>query len=259
MAKPRGFLARKKVRKMMKKHCFEKSKIYLALLVALAIFSGGLAFAQNEGPKNDPPIQNQPRDRGDRDDRRDDRRLDRDWGDWGDTRDSYDPDGRSDSKNRGHRPSPMTEEQKAKWDKIWAARHDKIASLRNDLIDQRLIYRAIVNNQTATLTDIKGVVAELRRVRDALTNEYKALKADLDKEGLSQYFNPYRSHRLHRGFGLGHGFGGSCGQCFTRPGFKGHGFKGHSQKIDRGADSGHWAEGGGFDLFDDVVYNDSDV
>ncbi|MDR2443950.1 MAG: periplasmic heavy metal sensor [Deltaproteobacteria bacterium] len=138
-------------------------------------------------------------------------------------------------------PPAWTTEQQAAFDKLSTAHRDKIKPLKQDLIDQRLIYRALVGNQNASTDDIRQVVAQMRKLQDAIDAQRDSYWQELDKAGLGL--------AGHKGYFTHDNFGGNCPGYYSDRG-------GH--RMDRGDGYGkHGRYNRDFDRDDDYYDYDS--
>ncbi|MDR2455341.1 MAG: hypothetical protein LBE49_01935 [Deltaproteobacteria bacterium] len=113
---------------------------------------------------------------------------------------------------------------------LWEDYLAKTKPIHDELVDQRLIYRALVGNSNASVADVKKSVADMRALRERLDTEEEAFSKALAEAGFGAYakgpghgrHGGPRGHygRGYRGPGHGGYWGGHGG---PRGGFRGHG------------------------------------
>jgi hypothetical protein len=191
-----------------------KFKPYHLVLVLISVFFlsvGGMVLAQDEGaPPQGPPPQGQhhagPPPQG--------------------------PDGAFPDRER-------QEAYNALWDDYLA----KTKPIHDQLVDQRLIYRALVGNSNASVNDVKKSVSDMRALRERLDTEEEAFSKALVEAGFGAYAKGpgYGRHGGPRGH-YGRGFRGHGHRGWDQ-GHRGY-FRGHGPRGDfRG--HGPWGRGGG--------------
>ncbi|MDR2302079.1 MAG: hypothetical protein LBF38_08585, partial [Deltaproteobacteria bacterium] len=198
-------------------------KIYLVLLSMAFLALGGLAMAQDKAPATPAPDTG---DQGPPPEEYFDDNYYAPWGGnhpggrhwrrgWGDDRDNGPGYGRHGSRgDYGHRgrgydgprygkrhrggpgfddnfqPNPrpnLTEEQLAALEKIHTEHWAKIEPIMDQIRDNKLLYRALSNQQNAPVDEIKKTISELSRLRKELRTEMTALSDTLKEQGLPDY------------------------------------------------------------------------
>jgi hypothetical protein len=142
--------------------------VSLISLSIIILALGGLALAQDKGDPGLEPPDNQ----GDYQDRSN---FKRDHGD-----DKF--------RGRPHRRE-MNDGQKEAFEKIQADHLAKVETILDQIQDNRLLYKALVNNQNASVDEIKKTIAELSRLRKELRTESKSYQAALKEQGLPSFLN----------------------------------------------------------------------
>ncbi|MDR1487686.1 MAG: periplasmic heavy metal sensor [Deltaproteobacteria bacterium] len=115
----------------------------------------------------------------------------------------------------------LTDEQIATRDQLFEDHKSKVSVLINDLTDQRLLYHALSQNTSSKPEEIKAIVSEMRRLREAIQAQNEIFKEALKAQGLGGYDGHFGRGPFHRGFGEGYDDGGPGFDC-RKSGFGRH-------------------------------------
>ncbi|MDR1296022.1 MAG: periplasmic heavy metal sensor [Deltaproteobacteria bacterium] len=168
---------------------------FLFVLAALILALGGLALAQDQGSQ---------------------------------ASSEQAPPGRADAPGG---PPRLTDEQRAAFDAIRDEHLARLEPIMDQIRDNRLLYKALSNNQSASMDDVRTVIDTLGRLRKEVREEFQNYRQSLRDNGFGAFA------RRGRGGFAGRGFTGEGCGC---PGFDGGGDGWH----DDGYDDDGWHDGG---------------
>ncbi|MDR1051998.1 MAG: hypothetical protein LBP95_13215 [Deltaproteobacteria bacterium] len=168
---------------------------FLLVLAALILALGGLALAQDQGSRASSEQASS----------------------------EQAPPGRADAPGG---PPRLTDEQRAALDAIRDEHLARLEPIMDQIRDNRLLYKALSNNQSASMDDVRTVVDTLGRLRKELREEFRNYRQSLGDNGFGAF-----ARRGRGGFG-GRGLAGEGCVC---PGFDGG---------DGYDDDGGWRDGG---------------
>jgi hypothetical protein len=86
----------------------------------------------------------------------------------------------------------------------------KVEPILDQIRDNKLLYRALANQQNAPVDEIKKTISELSRLRKELRSERSAFNKSLKDQGFPEY-GPGHFGPGHPGPRMGHGPGGWSG------------------------------------------------
>jgi Spy/CpxP family protein refolding chaperone len=90
-----------------------------------------------------------------------------------------------------------TPEQREAIHKVFAAHRDKLHQLRTDYWAKKTELRALAASGKAEKSDIQGLVADMKTLRDARYEERKAIASELEAGGVKGFH--FRHHFAMRG------------------------------------------------------------